>query len=62
MFHISTCRVGRRHTLLVALVIQLTTGIATVFSPNFVTFVILRFLIACATGGIMILSLVIGKY
>ncbi|XP_072036910.1 organic cation transporter protein-like [Amphiura filiformis] len=53
-------RVGRRHTLLVALVIQLTAGIATVFSPNYLTFVILRFLIACATGGIMILSLVIG--
>lgn len=53
-------KAGRWPTLLVALILQLTCGIATVFSPNFAVFVTLRFIIACTTGAVMILSLVIG--
>uniref|UniRef100_A0A1B0C9J9 Major facilitator superfamily (MFS) profile domain-containing protein n=2 Tax=Lutzomyia longipalpis TaxID=7200 RepID=A0A1B0C9J9_LUTLO len=50
---------GRRGPLVIAVLIQLVTGVATAFAPWFWLFCFLRFLTALATGGTMLTSFVL---
>ncbi|XP_044001621.1 organic cation transporter protein-like [Aphidius gifuensis] len=43
---------GRRPVFLVSLIIQLIAGMAIVFSPNYITYVILRLIVGISLGGI----------
>ena len=52
-------RWGRRRPLLVAIVLQAAAGLATAFVPWLSAFMALRFLVAVATGGTMVISFVI---
>ncbi|XP_058823488.1 organic cation transporter protein isoform X2 [Topomyia yanbarensis] len=50
---------GRRPPLVIAVIIQLVSGVATAYIPWFWGFVVLRFITAVATGGTMVTSFVL---
>ncbi|XP_065082873.1 organic cation transporter protein isoform X2 [Ochlerotatus camptorhynchus] len=50
---------GRRPPLVIAVIIQLISGVGTAFIPWFWGFVVLRFITAVATGGTMVTSFVL---
>lgn len=50
---------GRRVPLMVAIVLQAAAGVATAFVPWLAAFMALRFVVAVATGGTMVVSFVI---
>lgn len=52
-------RFGRKTPLLVAVVIQISTGIAAAYVPEFWTFTFLRFLVGASVGGTMVTGFVI---
>ncbi|XP_047034700.1 organic cation transporter protein-like [Helicoverpa zea] len=52
-------RYGRKHTFLVAISTLIIFGLAQPFSPNYLVFTILRFLVGMATSGTMVVSFVI---
>lgn len=53
------CRYGRRGPLVIAVVIQVVSGVGAAFSPWFWLFLVLRFICASATGGTMVTSFVL---
>ncbi|XP_026279966.2 organic cation transporter protein-like [Frankliniella occidentalis] len=59
IFGAAADRWGRRTPLLVAIVVQAVMGVITAFAPFLSVFMILRFLVAVATGGTMVVSFVI---
>lgn len=52
-------RYGRKNPLLVAVVIQLSAGVAAAYVPDYWTFTFLRFLVGMSVGGTMVTSFVI---
>lgn len=50
---------GRRPPMVIAVIIQLITGVAAAYIPWFWGFVVLRFITAVATGGTMVTSFVL---
>lgn len=56
IFGVFADKVGRRMPLVVAVILQLLSGVATSFSPNYWVFVVLRFISAVATGGTLVVS------
>lgn len=50
---------GRRSPLVAAVLIQLGSGVATSFAPWFWLFCVLRFILAMATGGSLVVSFVL---
>ncbi|KAJ8711997.1 hypothetical protein PYW08_008951 [Mythimna loreyi] len=52
-------RFGRKHTFLVSIVSLIVFGLGIPFSPNYLVFTILRFLVGVATAGTMVVSFVI---
>lgn len=52
-------RFGRKTSLLVAVFIQISAGIAATYSPEYWTFTFLRFLVGMSVGGTMVTSFVI---
>lgn len=52
-------RYGRRWPLLLAVFVQVLTGVASSFAPDWYTFTIIRFILAISTGGTMITSFVL---
>ncbi|KAK3925872.1 Organic cation transporter protein [Frankliniella fusca] len=59
VFGAAADRWGRRTPLLVAIVMQAAVGVITAFAPFLAVFMALRFLVAVATGGTMVVSFVI---
>ncbi|XP_058448304.1 organic cation transporter protein isoform X2 [Malaya genurostris] len=59
MFGTLADKFGRRPPLVVAVMIQLVSGVATAYIPWFWGFVVLRFITAVATGGTMVTSFVL---
>ena len=55
----TTSRYGRKHTFLVAILTLIIFGLGMPFSPNYLVFTILRFLVGVATSGTMVVSFVI---
>uniref|UniRef100_A0A3B1JW09 Si:dkey-166k12.1 n=1 Tax=Astyanax mexicanus TaxID=7994 RepID=A0A3B1JW09_ASTMX len=53
-------RYGRRFALLLSLALQTVFGVAAAFAPNFLVYVILRFLIGTTISGIIINAFVLG--
>ncbi|XP_049885643.1 organic cation transporter protein-like [Pectinophora gossypiella] len=52
-------RYGRKHTFLLAVVSLICLGLGVPFSPDYVTFTVLRFFLGVATAGTMVVSFVI---
>ena len=52
---------GRRLTMLVAAVIQVVSSILAAFSPNYIIFIFLRFLIAFSVSGVFECGFVFGQ-
>ncbi|CAK1555147.1 unnamed protein product [Leptosia nina] len=52
-------RFGRRVPFLIAVFLQLLSGVTTAYSVNWIMFTTLRFLLAVATGGTMVTSFVL---
>ncbi|XP_067000200.2 organic cation transporter protein [Anabrus simplex] len=59
LFGIAADRIGRKTPLVASVVLQLFAGIGVALVPWFPGFLVLRFLLALATGGTMITSFVI---
>ncbi|KAI8421826.1 hypothetical protein MSG28_009775 [Choristoneura fumiferana] len=59
LFGMASDRFGRKSPLLVAVVIQVTMGIAAAFVPGFWTFTFLRLLVGMSVGGTMVTGFVI---
>ncbi|XP_046386293.1 organic cation transporter protein-like [Ischnura elegans] len=59
LFGMISDRFGRKKPLLAAIVLQMVAGIGTAYIPWFEGFLLLRFLLAFATGGTMMTSFVI---
>ncbi|XP_034253726.1 organic cation transporter protein-like [Thrips palmi] len=59
LFGAAADRWGRRLPLMAAIVLQAAAGVATAFVPWLAVFMVLRFLVAVATGGTMVVSFVI---
>ncbi|XP_036421557.1 organic cation transporter protein [Colossoma macropomum] len=53
-------RYGRRFALLLSLAFQTVFGVTAAFSPNFLVYVILRFLIGTTISGVIINAFVLG--
>lgn len=54
IYYLYLYRYGRRPPLVIAVIIQLISGVATAYIPWFWGFVVLRFITAVATGGTMV--------
>lgn len=50
---------GRRRPLVIAIFLQVTSGIFTAFTPWFLLFCLLRFITTVATGGILVITFVL---
>ncbi|XP_054273085.1 organic cation transporter protein-like isoform X2 [Macrosteles quadrilineatus] len=59
IFSIAADRFGRKTPLVFAGTVQMLTGVSASFSPWFSVFLVLRFLQAVATGGMMTISFVL---
>ncbi|XP_047990625.1 organic cation transporter-like protein [Leguminivora glycinivorella] len=59
LFGMASDRFGRKYPLLVAIVIQVTMGIAAAFVPGYWEFTFLRFLVGMSVGGTMVTGFVI---
>ncbi|KAG8223524.1 hypothetical protein J437_LFUL002574 [Ladona fulva] len=59
LFGVFADRFGRKKPLLLAILLQIITGIGAAFVPWFEAFIVLRFILAFATGGTMMTSFVI---
>lgn len=58
---LSLCeRYGRRFILLLSIALQTVFGVAVAFAPNFVVYVILRFLVGTTISGVIINAFVLG--
>ena len=55
-------RYGRKNPLIASIVLQVLAGIMTAFIPGYYLFLLLRFIDALATGGMMVTSFVICKF
>ncbi|CAG9787708.1 unnamed protein product [Diatraea saccharalis] len=58
-FGMASDRFGRRRPMLVAVVAQITLGIAASFAPNYWTFSIIRLFVGVTVGGTMVIGFVI---
>ncbi|KAL0880250.1 hypothetical protein ABMA27_002707 [Loxostege sticticalis] len=56
LFGMAADRFGRRKPLLLVVIIQLATGIAAAFAPDYWSFTVLRFLLGTSVGGIIVVS------
>lgn len=52
-------RYGRRYPLLLAVFLQTVAGVSSAFAWNWISFTIIRFVLALSTGGTMITGFVI---
>ncbi|KAJ8709431.1 hypothetical protein PYW07_009257 [Mythimna separata] len=59
IFGFMSDRFGRKHTFLVSILTLIIFGLGMPFSPNYLVFTILRFLVGVATSGTMVVSFVI---
>ncbi|XP_048515087.1 organic cation transporter protein-like isoform X2 [Athalia rosae] len=59
IFGIIADRMGRKIPLIIAVLIQSVTGLASAFAPWYELFLALKFLAALATGGTMLISFVL---
>ncbi|KAJ2951119.1 hypothetical protein O0L34_g5507 [Tuta absoluta] len=59
VFGMASDRFGRKRPLLVAVVIQITAGVAAAYIPEFWTFTFFRFLVGTSVGGTMVTTFVI---
>ncbi|XP_047025294.1 organic cation transporter-like protein [Helicoverpa zea] len=59
LFGMASDRFGRKYPLLVAVVIQLSCGVAAAYVPDFWTFTFLRFFVGMSVGGTMVTGFVI---
>ncbi|XP_026748938.2 organic cation transporter protein-like [Galleria mellonella] len=59
LFGMAGDRFGRRIPLLVAVVLQVTMGIAAAFMPEYWSFTLVRFLIGASVGGTMVIGFVV---
>ncbi|XP_047537696.1 organic cation transporter protein-like [Vanessa atalanta] len=59
LFGFLSDRYGRKNTFLVSVVALVAFGFGIPFSPNYITFTVLRFLMGIATAGTMVISFVI---
>ncbi|KAI5646027.1 sugar transporter domain-containing protein [Phthorimaea operculella] len=59
VFGMASDRFGRKRPLLVAVVIQVTAGVAAAYIPEFWTFTFFRFLVGASVGGTMVTGFVI---
>ncbi|XP_060949301.1 solute carrier family 22 member 13 [Limanda limanda] len=53
-------RYGRRFVLLLSIALQTVFGVAVAFAPNFLVYVILRFLVGTTISGVIINAFVLG--
>ena len=53
--------IGRKKTLCIAAVIQVSSAIGAAWAPNFLTYVILEFIIGAACHGVFMACCVLGK-
>ncbi|XP_076609968.1 solute carrier family 22 member 6-B [Chaetodon auriga] len=53
-------RYGRRFVLLLSIALQTVFGVAVAFAPNFVVYVILRFVVGTTISGVIINAFVLG--
>ncbi|KAM9340288.1 solute carrier family 22 member 13 [Symphorus nematophorus] len=53
-------RYGRRFILLLSIALQTVFGVAVAFAPNFIVYVILRFLVGTTISGVIINAFVLG--
>ncbi|ESQ47814.1 hypothetical protein EUTSA_v10022015mg [Eutrema salsugineum] len=58
--HLSDSKLGRKGSLTVVCIINAIFGIATAFSPNYWTYVVLRFLTGFSTGGVGLTAFVLA--
>uniref|UniRef100_A0A1J3D792 Organic cation/carnitine transporter 4 n=1 Tax=Noccaea caerulescens TaxID=107243 RepID=A0A1J3D792_NOCCA len=58
--HLSDSKLGRKGSLTVVCIINAIFGIATAFSPNYWTYVTLRFLTGFSTGGVGLCAFVLA--
>ncbi|KFK39382.1 solute carrier family 22 member 15-like [Arabis alpina] len=58
--HLSDSKLGRKGSLTVVCIINTIFGIATAFSPNYWTYVVLRFLTGFSTGGVGLTAFVLA--
>ncbi|CAN8258649.1 unnamed protein product [Cochlearia groenlandica] len=58
--HLSDSKLGRKGSLIVVCIINAILGIATAFSPNYWTYVVLRFLTGFSTGGVGLCGFVLA--
>lgn len=60
-FSLSVCvRYGRRFVLLLSIALQTVFGVAVAFAPNFLVYVILRFIVGATISGVIINAFVLG--
>lgn len=59
VFGVMADRFGRRKMLFIAIAMQTIAGFASAFSPFLTAFLVSRFLLAMASGGIAIVSFVV---
>ena len=55
-------RVGRKPALALTLILQVILGVSVSFSPNYITFAILRFLLGAVNIGVFTTAFVLGKF
>ncbi|XP_054619935.1 solute carrier family 22 member 6-B isoform X2 [Dunckerocampus dactyliophorus] len=53
-------RYGRRFVLLLSIALQTMFGVAAAFSPNFIVYVVLRFIVGATISGVIINAFVLG--
>ncbi|XP_015609722.1 organic cation transporter protein-like [Cephus cinctus] len=59
IFSMMADRIGRKIPLMIAIILQVLTGILSAFVPWFELFLVLKFISAVATGGTMLVSFVL---
>ncbi|XP_066300940.1 organic cation transporter protein-like isoform X2 [Branchiostoma lanceolatum] len=52
--------IGRKKTLFISLLLMLVFGVVVAFSPEYITFVIMRFIVGASVSGVFLSAFVIG--
>ena len=57
----SSFSIGRYLTFFICILLEVSVGIAVAFSPNFVTYTVLRFMLAMCNIGLFLMAFVVGR-
>ena len=55
------CRIGKKKTMLIAMLLLGTIGLGTAFAPVYYTFIALRFVVAAAATGLYMCNVHTGN-